>query len=199
MLKLLFRNLELYFAQIRPVETMCHSTESKYHSLRTCYHHTFAWTCVLWRAIKLNQSCTDHWLPPFSYLQLPFTISQSILPLHPIKLPEPHLWGQRWGWDSFSCLLPLRLSAFNLLFLCKWAQHGNKLYNQQQKKSKQIFAAVCHPLLVTECLWMSPSSYRGKGGIAGPYNHPQDFPRAKLPTFEVEKQFACVKDVFLGK
>ena len=46
---------------------------------------------------------------------------------------------------------------------------------------------------------MSPSSYRGKGGIAGPQNHSQDFPRAKLPTFVVEKQFGCVKDVFLGK
>ena len=75
-------------------------------TLGTCCHHTFSWTCVLWRAIKLYQSCTDRWLPPFSYLQLPFPMSQSILPLHTIKLPEPHLWGQSWGWDSFSCLLP---------------------------------------------------------------------------------------------
>lgn len=39
---------------------------------------------------------------------------------------------------------------------------------------------------------------QGKGGIVVSQPSP-DFPRAKLPTFEVENSLRGVKDVFLGK
>lgn len=150
----------------------------------------------------------------FSYLQSPFPMSQTILPLYPVKFFKPCLQGHGWSWDLFSCLLPWLPHEWNSsqqpnstcqhLTCCssgKWTWYSNKLHKPGSRKSQdRSLPWFVSPCSYWELLWMSHSSCKGQGGIPGPQNHPQDFPSTELPTFGTqfpfvaEKQFLCLED-----
>ena len=104
--KLFFRNLELVLAQLKSVKTTDHSTGLVWVSNGCSFgvrgpktpfsEHANAaifWTCVLWKTMKFDYACTDHQLPHFCYLQSPFPMPQTTLPLYPIHILKPYLWG----------------------------------------------------------------------------------------------------------